>query len=97
MDFSVLCIVRSIDHTCVHSRVLTLISYIVVELPSNWVLKRIRANRWLSLLVFVWGIVTTLMGLVDSFGSLVAVRVILGFCEGGLLPGMVCDETRNCD
>ena len=69
---------------------LTLISYIVVELPSNWVLKRIRANRWLAFLVFVWGIVTTLMGLVDSFGSLTAVRVVLGFCEGGLLPGMVC-------
>ncbi|VDB90095.1 unnamed protein product [Peniophora sp. CBMAI 1063] len=64
-------------------------SYVVVELPSNWVLKRIRANRWLSLLVFVWGTVTTLMGLVDSFGSLAAVRVVLGFCEGGLLPGMM--------
>ncbi|KZV72119.1 MFS general substrate transporter [Peniophora sp. CONT] len=65
-------------------------SYIVVELPSNWVLKKIRANRWLALLVFVWGVVTTLMGLVDSFGSLTAVRVVLGFCEGGLLPGMAC-------
>ena len=71
---------------CGSSYLMLRVSYIVVELPSNWVLKRIRANRWLATLVFVWGIVTTLMGLVDSFGSLTAVRVVLGFCEGGLLP-----------
>lgn len=29
------------------------------------------------------------LGFVRSFGSFVAVRAVLGLCEGGLLPGMI--------
>ncbi|KAK0206541.1 MFS transporter [Desarmillaria ectypa] len=65
------------------------ITYILVELPSNWVLKRMKANRWLPLLVFVWGIITTLTALVQNLGGLVGIRMCLGICEGGLLPGIV--------
>ncbi|KAI0068665.1 MFS transporter [Artomyces pyxidatus] len=56
---------------------------------SNWVLKKIRPNRWLPFLIFIWGIVTTLSGLIQSFGGLVAVRIVLGACEGGILPGII--------
>ena len=49
-----------------------------------------RPNLWLPLLVIAWGVVTTLTGLVQSFAGLVVVRMALGLCEGGLLPGMVC-------
>jgi len=64
-------------------------SYLLVEMPSNWVLKRMGANRWLPIIVCAWGIVTTLTGLVQNFGGLLAVRLILGACEGGLLPGII--------
>ena len=36
-----------------------------------------------------WGIVTTLESQVKNFGGLVACRFFLGFCEGGLFPGMI--------
>ncbi|KAI0347207.1 MFS general substrate transporter [Trametopsis cervina] len=65
------------------------VSYIIVELPSNWVMKKMRPSRWLPMLVAAWGTVTTLSGLVHNFGGLVAIRFFLGFCEGGLLPGIV--------
>ncbi len=48
-----------------------------------------KANRWLPILVGTWGSVTTMTGLVDNFSGLVAIRFFLGFCEGGLLPGIV--------
>ncbi|KAF9267164.1 MFS transporter [Marasmius fiardii PR-910] len=64
-------------------------SYLVIELPSNWILKRMGANRWLPLIVVTWGIVTTLTGLVQSFAGVAAIRIFLGFCEGGLLPGII--------
>ncbi|KAI0952207.1 hypothetical protein AcV7_008085 [Taiwanofungus camphoratus] len=64
------------------------VSYILVELPSNWILKKMKASRWLPILVAVWGIVTTLSGLVEGFSGLIAIRFFLGFCEGGLLPGI---------
>ncbi|THV08576.1 MFS general substrate transporter [Dendrothele bispora CBS 962.96] len=65
------------------------VAYLSVEMPSNWVLKRMGANRWLPLIVCAWGTVTTLNCLVQNFSGLVAIRIFLGFCEGGLLPGMV--------
>ena len=59
-------------------------------LASNWVLKKMRPSRWLPFLVAIWGVVTTLTGIVDSFSGLIAIRFFLGLCEGGLLPGIVC-------
>jgi MFS family permease len=52
-------------------------------------MKKVQANRWIPFLVFCWGVVTTLTGVVQNFGGLVAVRFVLGMCEGGLLPGIV--------
>ncbi|KAK0242762.1 MFS transporter [Armillaria nabsnona] len=63
--------------------------YTLVELPSNWVLRRMKANRWLPFLVLVWGIITTLTALVQDLGGLVGIRMCLGICEGGLLPGIM--------
>ncbi|KAI0796794.1 MFS general substrate transporter [Abortiporus biennis] len=65
------------------------VSYIIVELPSNWVLKKMKPSRWLPFLVAIWGMVTTLSGLVQSFSGLLAIRFFLGLCEGGLLPGIM--------
>ncbi|OSC98925.1 MFS general substrate transporter [Trametes coccinea BRFM310] len=64
-------------------------SYIIVELPSNWVLKKFKPSRWLPFLVVLWGTVTTLSGLVHNFSGLIAIRIFLGLCEGGLLPGIM--------
>jgi len=65
------------------------VSYILVELPSNWILKKMKPSRWLPMLVAVWGTVTTLSGLVESYSGLIAIRFFLGLCEGGLLPGII--------
>ncbi|KAF5321364.1 hypothetical protein D9619_001106 [Psilocybe cf. subviscida] len=65
------------------------VTYIAVELPSNIVLKKMKPNRWIPLLVFCWGAVTTLSSLVQSFRGLLAIRIFLGLCEGGLLPGII--------
>ncbi len=60
----------------------------VSELPSNLVLKKFRPSRWISFIATAWGIVATLTGLVNSYGSLIACRLLLGLVEGGLFPGM---------
>lgn len=53
-----------------------------------------KPNRWLPFLVATWGTVTTLSGLVQNFSGLLAIRFFLGFCEGGLLPGIVSPISR---
>ncbi|KAL2072882.1 hypothetical protein VTL71DRAFT_12225 [Oculimacula yallundae] len=64
-------------------------TYIASEIPSNLVLKKVSPRVWLPALTMVWGIVTMSLGFVRTYHEFVAVRALLGICEGGLLPGMV--------
>ncbi|KAH7363765.1 putative MFS transporter [Rhexocercosporidium sp. MPI-PUGE-AT-0058] len=64
-------------------------TYIASEIPSNLVLKKLSPRIWLPALTMMWGIVTMCLGFVKNYHQFVAVRAILGICEGGLLPGMV--------
>ncbi|KAK6840857.1 hypothetical protein PG987_001717 [Apiospora arundinis] len=64
------------------------VTYLLFEVPSNLVLKPFSPSRWLAFIITAWGIVATLTGLVNSFGSLVACRLILGALEAGLFPGL---------
>lgn len=59
------------------------------EIPSNLVLKRISPSIWLPFLVVMWGILAMCLGFITNFASFMTVRALLGFAEGGLLPGMV--------
>ena len=59
----------------------------IFEIPSNLVLKKLRPSRWIPLIMIAWGTVMTLMGLVNSYGSLLACRLVLGAAESGLFPG----------
>ncbi|KAL1650156.1 hypothetical protein SLS61_006078 [Didymella pomorum] len=65
------------------------IPYILFEVPSNLVLKKLAPSTWLSLIMVLWGIATVGMGLVKTFEGLIAMRVLLGFFEAGLFPGCV--------
>ena len=65
------------------------VSYILLEVPSNMVFRRVRPSLYLSSLMFVWGIVNMCMGFVQSYQSLVGLRLLLGVFEAGVLPGIV--------
>lgn len=67
----------------------TYVPYIVAELPSNLILKKVGPRLMIPGMCTCWGIVTTLQSQVHSFGGLVACRFFLGLFEGGLLPGIV--------
>ena len=56
------------------------------EVPSNIVLKILRPSIWISILLFSWGLVMTLMGVVNSYGGLLAARFFLGVAEAGFFP-----------
>ncbi|KAI1824037.1 major facilitator superfamily domain-containing protein [Xylaria intraflava] len=64
-------------------------TYIFGEIPSNLILKKVTPSVWLPCLTFFWGIVAMSTGFVQNFSQFVAVRALLGLCEGGLLPGMI--------
>ncbi|KAI2605593.1 MFS general substrate transporter [Hypoxylon sp. NC1633] len=64
-------------------------SYILSEIPSNLILKKLTPQIWLPCLTFLWGVSAMCLGFVQNFSGFVGVRVLLGLTEGGLLPGIV--------
>jgi MFS family permease len=64
------------------------VTYILSELPSNLVLKKLTPSRWIAFITTAWGIIAALTGIVQSYGGLIACRILLGAVEGGLFPGM---------
>ena len=66
------------------------IPFLLFEVPSNMLLAKIKRPSWyMGILVIAWGTVTTLMGLVQNFGSLCAARFFLGLFEAGFFPGAI--------
>lgn len=61
-------------------------SYAVFEVPSNMLLKKLRPSVWLPTIMVAWGIVMTLMGIVQNYSGLLAARFFLGVAEAGLFP-----------
>lgn len=55
--------------------------YAAFEVPSNIVLKMLRPNLWLTILILAWGTTMTLMGLVQNYSGLLAARFFLGVTE----------------
>ncbi|KAI1195373.1 DNA-repair protein rad2 [Nemania serpens] len=64
------------------------VTYLLFEIPSNLVLKPFGPQRWLTFIVIIWGIIALATGFVRNFGSLVALRLLLGVFEAGLFPGL---------
>jgi MFS family permease len=65
------------------------VPYILFEVPSNIIIKRVAPSTWLSVTMVLWGISTIGQGLVSNFGGLVALRFLVGLFEAGLFPGCV--------
>lgn len=64
------------------------VTYILSEIPSNLVLKKLKPSRWIAFITVSWGLIATLTGITQSYGGLIACRLLLGAVEGGLFPGM---------
>ncbi|ORY59184.1 major facilitator superfamily domain-containing protein [Pseudomassariella vexata] len=65
------------------------IPYILLEVPSNMILRKIRPSWYISMLMFCWGITNMCIGFVRSYEALVILRFFLGVFEAGVLPGII--------
>ena len=63
--------------------------YAACEVPSNLILQRVGARRWIARIMATWGLVSMAMALVKGPGSFYALRVLLGVAEAGLFPGVL--------
>ncbi|KAG6833564.1 hypothetical protein H0H87_005215 [Tephrocybe sp. NHM501043] len=65
------------------------VPYILLQLPSNVVLRWLGSRTWLTICVTGWGVAQLGMGFVPTWGYLVLCRVFLGVFEAGFFPALV--------
>ncbi|MCJ1334618.1 hypothetical protein MMC10_011330 [Thelotrema lepadinum] len=63
------------------------IPYVLLDIPSNMLLRRWKPNIMLSGMMFCWGLCTIGQGLTQSYHGLLVCRVLMGVCEAGFVPG----------
>jgi MFS transporter, ACS family, tartrate transporter len=63
--------------------------YVALEVPSNLVLHRVGARRWMGRIMITWGIVAAGTAFVWDGTSLILARILLGVGEAGFFPGVV--------
>ncbi|KAL2842763.1 major facilitator superfamily domain-containing protein [Aspergillus pseudoustus] len=64
------------------------VGYILMQVPSNIFINRIsRPSLYISAVMLLWGLVSTLSGVVHNFAGMVSIRFFLGFIEAAFLPG----------
>ena len=63
--------------------------YFLFEVPSNLILERVGARRWIARIMIGWGFVSMGMMFVTGPKSFYAARILLGLAEAGFFPGFV--------
>ncbi|MCP3719023.1 MFS transporter [Paraburkholderia sp. CNPSo 3281] len=65
------------------------IGYLLFEVPSNVLLHKYGAPRWMARIMFTWGVVTILLAFTRNATMFYILRFLLGASEAGLYPGVI--------
>jgi ACS family tartrate transporter-like MFS transporter len=65
------------------------LSYALLEVPSNLLLVRFGARRWIARIMFTWGLLAAGMLFVKTPMQFYVMRFLLGAAEAGFFPGVV--------
>lgn len=65
------------------------LGYALFEVPSNLILVRVGARRWIGRIAISWGVLASAMMLVRNTESFYAMRFLVGVAEAGYFPGII--------
>ncbi len=65
------------------------LGYALFEVPSNLILAKVGARRWIARIMVTWGLISVAMMFVEGKWSFYALRFALGVAEAGFLPGIL--------
>ncbi|MBR8257569.1 MFS transporter [Burkholderia ambifaria] len=65
------------------------VGYALFEVPSNIMLHRVGAKRWIARIMITWGVLAATMMFVRTPTTFYILRFLLGIAEAGFLPGIV--------
>ncbi|KAK9437212.1 MFS transporter prlL [Metarhizium brunneum] len=65
------------------------VGYLLMQLPSNIIITRVRPSIYLASAIVLWGVVSTCNAAAGSFVHLIVIRFFLGFAEAPFFPGAI--------
>ncbi|MGL1829092.1 UNVERIFIED_CONTAM: MFS transporter [Acinetobacter sp. HSTU-ASm16] len=65
------------------------LGYFLCEVPSNIVLHKVGARRWIARIMITWGILSGCFAFVQTEWQFYTLRFLLGVAEAGLAPGLL--------
>lgn len=65
------------------------VGYAFLEVPSNLILHKVGARRWMARIMISWGLVSAANAFVHTPAQFHAVRFLLGMAEAGFFPGII--------
>lgn len=65
------------------------VGYFLFEIPSNLLLAKVGARRWIARILITWGIISGLTAFVWGEWSFFGIRFLLGVAEAGFYPGII--------
>jgi MFS family permease len=65
------------------------LGYFLFEIPSNLVLSKVGARRWIARILITWGVISGLTAFVTGEWSFLGIRFLLGLAEAGFYPGII--------
>ena len=65
------------------------IGYFIFEIPSNLILKKVGARKWIARIMISWGFISGATAFVEGPTSFYIIRFLLGAAEAGFFPGMI--------
>ncbi|MEW1780674.1 MFS transporter [Arthrobacter sp. NPDC080086] len=68
---------------------LFVVGYVLFEVPSNLMLYKVGARRWIARIMVSWGIATALMAFVQTEWQFYGLRFLIGAMEAGFAPGVL--------
>jgi MFS family permease len=68
---------------------LFVVGYVLFEVPSNMLLYRVGARRWIARIMISWGLATAAMVFVNNEWQFYALRFVIGAMEAGFAPGVL--------
>lgn len=68
---------------------LFVVGYVLFEVPSNLMLYKVGARRWIARIMMSWGVATALMVFVTAEWQFYVLRFVIGAMEAGFAPGVL--------
>jgi D-galactonate transporter len=70
------------------------LGYFLFEVPSNMILHRVGARRWIARIMITWGVIAAAMMFVKTPSAFYIFRFLLGLAEAGFFPGVILYLTQ---